>query len=595
MQTHGTHSAYTSTVHEPFTRQGRARARGVCCHATVYSPAPNNLLIKGFPDEVNYTELGGQSMRLARSTRLGPYEIQDAIEAGGMGEVYRAKDTRLHRVVAIKILPEHLSNSQKFRERFEREARAISALSHPNLCTLHDIGHEDGLDFLVMEYLEGDTLAERLKNGPLPLSQVLRYAIEIAGALAQAHRHGVIHRDLKPANIKLTKTGAKVLDFGIAKIQTAEDTPDATRPTETVTEEGSILGTLQYMAPEQLEGKEADARSDIFAFGVVVHEMATGRHVFEGKSRASVMAAILEREPPALTTLNPLTPALLDRVVKKCLAKDPDERWQTATDLSTGLQWAAENTAASAVESARATPGARLARLSAAVLLAAAVALVLVKLLGPKSPAPLRVVRFSLPPPETTTLLPAAPAVSPDGTLVAFLAATDGRPLVWIRPINSQVTRPLAGTEGAATLFWSPDSHFLAFIAAGKLKKMEISSGSVSTICDASSNTPGAWNPNGTIALTIADRQPLHRVQAVGGVPVPLTALDPTRGDYRHAWPQWLPDSRHFLYIVQTNRDLRGCPRLHSHGPEPGCSFECGRDLRAVSQRFHWSTLVQSR
>jgi serine/threonine protein kinase len=471
-----------------------------------------------------------------------------------MGEVYRAKDTRLHRIVAIKILPEHLSNNQKFRERFEREARAISALSHPNVCILHDIGHEDGLDFLVMEYLEGETLAERLKKGPLPLSQVLRHAIEIAGALAQAHRHGVIHRDLKPANIKLTKTGAKVLDFGLARIQATELAADATRTTETVTQEGAILGTLHYMAPEQLEGREADTRSDIFAFGVVVHEMATGKNAFEGKSRASVMAAILEREPPTLTTLNSFTPVLLDRVVKKCLAKEPDGRWQTAADLSTALEWAAENTAAPAVAIARATPRERFAWFSAAVLLVAVVVLVLAKFSGRESPPPMRAVRFSVPPPEKATLIPASPAVSPDGTLVAFLAATDGRPLVWIRPIDSQVSRPLAGTEDASTVFWSPDSHFLAFIAGGKLKKMEISSGSVSTVCDASSNTPGAWNPEGTIVLTRADYQPLHRVQAVGGVPAPLSTFDPARGDYRHVWPQWLPDSRHFLYFIQTNR-----------------------------------------
>jgi eukaryotic-like serine/threonine-protein kinase len=261
-------------------------------------------------------------MSLSAGTRLGPYEILAPIGAGGMGEVYKARDTRLDRTVAIKILPEHLSQKPQLRERFEREARAVSSLSHPNICPLYDVGD----DFLVMEYLEGETLAQRLKKGSLPLDQALHIAVEIASAVDHAHRHGVVHRDLKPANIMLTKAGAKVLDFGLAKI--GAGLKPAPAETMTLTEEGVILGTLQYMAPEQLEGKEADGRSDIFAFGAVVYEMATGRKAFEGQSRASVIAAIMHTEPAPMTSLDPLSPPEFERVVRTCLAKDPEQRWQ---------------------------------------------------------------------------------------------------------------------------------------------------------------------------------------------------------------------------------------------------------------------------
>jgi serine/threonine protein kinase len=262
---------------------------------------------------------------LQPSIRLGPYEIVSSIGAGGMGEVYRARDTRLERTVAIKALPAHLSSNPQSRERFDREAKAISSLSHPHICPLYDVGHQDGVDFLVMEYLEGEMLAHRLKKGARPAEQVLQYAVQITDALDTAHRHGVIHRDLKPGNIMLTKTGAKLLDFGLAKMRAAEAVAGMTQlPTETtpLTAEGTILGTMQYMAPEQLEGHEADARTDIFALGAVLYEMATGRRAFEGKSRASLIAAILERDPPPVSTLKPLTTPALDHVVRTCLAKD---------------------------------------------------------------------------------------------------------------------------------------------------------------------------------------------------------------------------------------------------------------------------------
>src|ERR1700681_2565334 len=286
-------------------------------------------------------------MAILPGLRLGPYEILSAIGAGGMGEVYRAKDTRLDRVVAIKVLPPHLADSSELRERFEREARTIASVNHPHICTLFDIGHQDGIDYLVMEYLEGETLAQRLLKGSLPLEQVLQFAIEIADALDKAHRKGVTHRDLKPGNIMLTKSGTKLLDFGLAKLK-QEVAPANTRlsqlPTvnEPLTAQGTIVGTLQYMAPEQLEGKGVDARTDIFAFGAVVYEMATGKRAFEGKSQASVISAIMSSDPPPISTLQPMTPPALDRVVKTCLAKEPDDRWQSASDLRRELKWIAE-------------------------------------------------------------------------------------------------------------------------------------------------------------------------------------------------------------------------------------------------------------
>src|SRR6266550_4162903 len=286
-------------------------------------------------------------MAILPGRRLGPYEILSGIGAGGMGEVYRASDTRLDRIVAIKVLPAHLADRVELRERFEREARTIASLNHPHICTLFDIGHQDEIDFLVMEYLEGETLAQRLLKGSLPLEQVLQYAIEIADALDKAHRKGVTHRDLKPGNIMLTKAGTKLLDFGLAKLKQEvapahvqlSELPTANDP---LTAKGTIVGTLQYMAPEQLEGKEVDARTDIFAFRAVVYEMATGKRTFEGKSQASLIAAILEREPPSMSSLQPMTPPALNHVVKACLAKDRDGRWEAASDLTRELKWITE-------------------------------------------------------------------------------------------------------------------------------------------------------------------------------------------------------------------------------------------------------------
>src|SRR5215470_4731185 len=284
-------------------------------------------------------------MSLASGTKLGPYEIQSPLGAGGMGEVYRARDTRLDRLVAVKVLPSHLANAEA-KQRFDREARAISALSHPNICTLYDVGHQDGISYLVMELLEGETVSHRLVRGPLSPDQVLKYGSEICDGLEKAHRSGVVHRDLKPGNIMLTKSGAKLLDFGLAKPPASMNAPAAltgaltlTSPATPLTQQGSLVGTFQYMAPEQIEGREADVRSDIFSLGAVLYEMTTGKRAFEGKSMLSVASAILEKEPEPISSIQPLVPPALDHVIRTCLAKDPEERFQTAHDVKLQLKW----------------------------------------------------------------------------------------------------------------------------------------------------------------------------------------------------------------------------------------------------------------
>ncbi len=405
-------------------------------------------------------------MPLAPSTRLGPYEIVSAIGAGGMGEVYRARDTRLDRTVAIKVLPEHRYSTPQARERFEREAKAISSLNHPHICTLYDVGHQDGIDFLVMEYLEGPTLADRLKKGPLPLDQALQLAIQIAGALDAAHRHGVIHRDLKPGNIVLTKSGAKLLDFGLAKVRAAEAVAGMTAlPTETspLTSEGTILGTLQYMAPEQLEGKEADARTDIFALGAVIHEMVTGRKAFEGKSQASLISAIMTSDPPPTSTVQSMTPPVLDHVVRTCLMKEPEARWQTAGDIVIQLKWIAET-----------GPQALLAPVPKARkwLTWAAVAAVLAVIAGGAYWWGARSARQSTLPEATLRRLTNDPgltsgaAISPDGKLVAYASdrADSSNLDIWVQQVDGGgVVRVTDDPADDYDPTFSPDATQIAF------------------------------------------------------------------------------------------------------------------------------------
>jgi serine/threonine protein kinase/Tol biopolymer transport system component len=511
-------------------------------------------------------EMESLVVALKAGAKLGPYEVLARIGAGGMGEVYQARDTRLNRIVAIKILPPHLADSAESRDRFEREARMIASLNHPNICTLYDVGHHGDMDYLVMEFLEGETLASRLVKGPLPLEQTLQYGIEIAGALDKAHRKGMTHRDLKPGNIMLTKSGAKLLDFGLAKLKQAVS-PVGFSPTQvatagaSITARGAIVGTLQYMAPEQLEGRDTDARTDIFALGAVIYEMATGKRAFEGQSQASIIAKILETDPPPIRSLLPMTPAALDRLVRTCLSKDPDHRLQSAQDVKLELEWmrdaAPEPSEPGVVPS---TVGWRRA-LPWALFGATALILVLFAWMYEarlRNAVPAEPVRLQISLPAKPSLrLTGALALSPDGRQLAFSATSaDGIPRVWVRALNSLAIRVLPGTESVgALLFWSPDSRFIAFDAAGKLQKMNISGGPAETICSLTlMGVGGSWNTDGVIIFGQFGG-PIMRVSAAGGIATPLTVLDKTHGDVAHTEPYFLPDGRHFMYVRDMGSD----------------------------------------
>jgi Tol biopolymer transport system component len=497
-------------------------------------------------------------MTLSAGTRLGPYEILAPLGAGGMGEVYRALDTRLERTVAIKVLPAHLSSSEEMRQRFEREAKAISQLSHAHICALYDVGREGETEYLVMEYLEGETLAERLLKGPLPLEQTLKYGQEIADALDKAHRQAIVHRDLKPGNVMLTKSGVKLLDFGLAKAVAplggrsgATSLPTMAGGTgQNLTEAGTILGTFQYMAPEQLEGKEADARSDIFAFGAVLYEMATGKKAFSGKSQASLIGSILRDDPPAISEVAPMTPPALNRVVRTCLAKDPEDRFQTAHDVKLQLAWVAEGGSQAGLPTpvvARRKNREKLAwAVATLALLAAALFAAGYFRRAPRYAPP---IRASLLFPEKTLL--GELAVSPDGRRVALTAAKPGRgPGLWVRSLDAPASQLVPDTEGASFPFWSPDSRFVAFFADGKLKKVDLAGGPVLAICDAERGVGGTWNRDDTIVFGPKPTAALYRVLASGGQPVAVTKLDASRHETAHRYPQFLPDGRHFLYMA---------------------------------------------
>jgi serine/threonine protein kinase len=492
-------------------------------------------------------------------SRLGPYELVSPIGAGGMGEVWRGRDTRLDRSVAVKILPAGIAQDEQFRVRFEREAKTISSLNHPHICTLFDVGHEGETHFLVMELVEGESLADRLQRGPLPLDQVVKVGAQVAEALDGAHRQGIVHRDLKPANVMLTKTGAKLLDFGLARsgaavagLSGSTELPTEAKP---VTTAGTVLGTFQYMAPEQLEGAEADARTDIFALGALLYEMATGRRAFDGKSRTSLIAAILSTQPPPISSVQPVLPPALDHVVRRCLEKDPDDRWQSAHDVASDLRWIADAGSQAGVPATvtiRRRSRERLAWALAVLLGATATVLAFVGLL--RSGDATVPFRATLSPPPDTSLIPfdeLGLSLSPDGRQLAFVAiGEDGSKRIWIRDLSDMSARPVPETEGAWYPFWSPDGRFLGFFADGKLKRIDLRGGSPQVIADAPSGRGGSWGPDDVIVFSPNISTGVHSVPATGGTPTPVTRFDPEK-ETSHRWPQFLPDGRHFLFLLR--------------------------------------------
>jgi eukaryotic-like serine/threonine-protein kinase len=492
-------------------------------------------------------------MALISGTKLGPYEIIAPLGAGGMGEVYRARDARLERDVAVKILPLHLSSDPDSRARFEREARSISALSHPHICHLYDIGSQDGTDYLVMELLEGQTLAQRLERGPLPVKQVLERGIEIAEALEKAHKKGIVHRDLKPGNIMLTKSGAKLLDFGLAKPtggMAALTSASVNTMSKPLTAEGRIVGTYQYMAPEQVQGKDTDSRTDVFAFGAVLYEMVSGKRAFAGKSQITVLSAILESEPEPLSASQPLTPAALDHVIQRALAKDPEERWQSAADVKAELKWIAEGGSQPGVAAsgrAGGTPWARLAWPLTAMLLLVVICGGVVWWVGVRQSPRAMYFNSSLSSPANDI------ALSPDGRLLAVVAYSDqaNKYVIWTHEIGGRSAAVVPGTEDASHPFWSPDGRSIGFFAQGKLKKVDGFSGrSPQALCDASNGRGGAWNRDGVILFSPEVFGGLYRISSGGGAPIQVTTPDASRFETSHRWPVFLPDGKHFLYLA---------------------------------------------
>jgi eukaryotic-like serine/threonine-protein kinase len=523
-------------------------------------------------------------------TRLGPYEVVSALGAGGMGEVYAARDTRLDRSVAIKILPPQLAGNREFSLRFEREARLISSLNHPHICTLHDVGEaavdapaehgalsggsdqrQQSVSYLVMELCDGQTLASRLEKGPLPIDQVLRIGIEIAGALDRAHRAGITHRDLKPANIMLTRSGTKLLDFGLAKPATilGQTTPSISasilqeglteqRP---LTQEGTILGTFQYMAPEQLEGLEIDSRSDIFSFGAILYEMITGRRAFEGKTKASLIASILDREPPPIQEIQPLVPPPLTRIVSTCLAKDPEERWQSAHDLMRELEWIRDGISSGSPS----TPhrAGRRGRDAFPWITAALFALVATAVtLAPREPSSLQqqLVTGIAPPPDArfaATGDAAGPVtLSPDGRWVTYVAHREGSPQLWVQSLETGNVTPLQGTQRAMFPFWSPDSRSIAFFSGSRLMVVDVDGSPSRFVADAPDARGGSWGPDDQILFAPHTQSGIHLIPATGGKARPLTRVEAPQTTHR--WPHFLDDGKHFVYLAANHAHPTG-------------------------------------
>jgi eukaryotic-like serine/threonine-protein kinase len=512
-------------------------------------------------------------MQLTDGTKLGPYEIVSPIGAGGMGEVYRSRDTRLGRDVAIKVLPLHLSANPDLKERFDREARAISSLNHARICILYDVGNQDGIDFLVMEFLEGESLADRLHKGPLPLKDVLKIGTEVCEALEAAHSVGIIHRDLKPGNVMLTNAGAKLMDFGLAKassvgavsgrasapLLSGARTMSGASPLSPLTTAGAVVGTIQYMSPEQIEGKEADARSDLFALGATLYEMASGKRPFEGKSQISVASAILEKDPESISSFQPMTPPAFEHLLDTCLKKNPDDRFQTAHDVGLQLRWIAETPTASPAPLPQPTKSRELSAWAVAGALGLALIAAAIWWLASR-PTP-QATFFSAPLPFSARDV----AVSPNGHTIALVGyrESERKNVIWIYEPGSPDAIMLANTEGATFPFWSAEGRSLAFFADAKLKKIEISGGPVQTLCDAPNGRGGAWNKDDVIVFTPSGQLGVgvYRIPASGGTPTQITFPDRTKGEDSHRWPQFLPDGTHFLYLAMNlsgRKDLSG-------------------------------------
>src|SRR5579864_2977199 len=502
-------------------------------------------------------------MGLSRATRLGPYEIVAPLGAGGMGEVYEARDMRLDRTVAIKVLNSALVASPNVRTRFEREAKTISQLNHPNICTLYDVGHEQGTDYLVMEFLQGESLEERLKRGPLPLKELISIGSDIADALERAHRAGIVHRDLKPGNVMLTKTGAKLLDFGLAKpggsgaaggsaaapLLSAAMTANSPSPQQSpLTQQGALVGTVQYMSPEQIQGLEADTRSDIFAFGATLYEMATGKRPFNGKSQIKVASAILEDEPQPISAVLKTSPPALDRLVRTCLAKNPDERLQSALDVKLELKWISTEPEGPASSPAKNAPWITYGALAALAIIAAF--LLWMRLSEPEQ----RTMHFAAAPPFSARSL----VVAPDGRTVAFVAYREDthRAGLFVYEIGAIDAKPLTGTDGASFPFWSPDGRAVGFFANGKLKRFDFDSASVRTLCDAPSGRGGTWSKSGVILFTTIGtlNEGIMSVSDNGGTSVKFNYPSATGNENTYRWPVFLPDGKHYLFLAANIR-----------------------------------------
>jgi Tol biopolymer transport system component len=499
-------------------------------------------------------------MALSSGTRLGHYEIRAAIGAGGMGEVYRATDTRLDRTVAIKVLPRTLSDDAEFRARFARETRTISTLDHPHICALYDVGEADETSYLVMQYLDGETLAARLARGALPVDQALRCGAEIAAALDHAHRHGIVHRDLKPGNIMLTKSGARLLDFGLAKPIAHGAAAESTRLDSPLTSQGLVVGTVPYMAPEQIEGREADARTDVFAFGAVLHEMLTGARAFTASTVASLAGAILRDEPLPPSRLVPGVPPALDHVVRRCLAKDPDERWASAHDLLIELTWIREGGSgvSAPIAPSRVKRERRVWTLVVLAVVLGATAAIAWLMRAPAG-VPRVPARFVLAPPAKTTWLPwGIPSVSPDGQHVVMTATeADGRVTLWTRRIDGVVFRRIEGVTNVpdARPIWSPDSRWIVFAEGQTLKRAEAGGGPPQVICqlERPEEFGGAAMNRDGIVLLGSTKGPVRRVLASGGTPEPAAALDTAHGEVSQVDPWFLPDGKRYLIVSRTS------------------------------------------